>query len=486
MNLASIIDQPPDDAPALLTDAGSIDYATLRGAVSAARDGLLARGLGPDDRLVIVDTNTEHFIVAHLAALAAGLVSVPLDPACPPAELARSLAQIEPAAIVAGAVGSDAIESLATRYSAMVLDATDLCAEASAHDRVDPVERDVDDLAVLLFTSGTAGSPRAAALTHGNLMANLEQLQRHPGRAASPSDRTYGVVPFSHVFGLSSVLHLTVFAGGSIHLVEQFRPREALAAIRDHALTVVVGPPPMWAALAAVDDAAPSDMVSVRLAVSGASALAPEVHQNVLRRLGLDLREGYGLTEASPAVAMSAGTEAPPGSVGVPLPGVEVRLVADGADVLIGDPGEVWVRGPNVFAGYLDDDEATAAVIDDEGWLHTGDIAVVDDDGYLSIVDRAKDLIIVSGFNVFPAEVEDALRRHPQIRDAAVVGVPSERSGEGVAAWVVLEDGAVLDEDAVLAHSASQLARYKCPTVVHVVDELAVRPDGKLARRRLG
>jgi long-chain acyl-CoA synthetase len=195
--------------------------------------------------------------------------------------------------------------------------------------------------------------------------------------------------------------------------------------------------------------------------------------------------EGYGLTEASPVVATAAGDVGKPGSVGLPLPGVEVRIVdADGQDALVGDPGEIWVRGPNVFAGYWEDDEATAAALTPDGWLRTGDVAVVDDDGEIFIVDRAKDLIIVSGFNVFPAEVEEVLVEHPGVEAAAVVGVPHPYTGEAVKAYVVASRDSV-EEDELIAFCAEHLARYKCPDKVTFVDELPRGLAGKVLKRSL-
>ncbi|HEX6422659.1 MAG TPA: AMP-binding protein, partial [Acidimicrobiales bacterium] len=196
--------------------------------------------------------------------------------------------------------------------------------------------------------------------------------------------------------------------------------------------------------------------------------------------------EGYGLTEAAPAVTSGLGHDAPDGSIGVPLPGVAVRLVdASGEDALVGDPGEIWVKGPNVFPGYWQDDEATRAVLTDDGWLRTGDVAVVDDDGYLSLVDRVKDVVIVSGFNVFPAEVEDVLRLHPAVEAAAVVGVPHPHSGEAVKAFVVVAEGVHVDEDELAEHVGRHLARYKCPSAFAFVDELPVGETGKVLRREL-
>jgi len=196
--------------------------------------------------------------------------------------------------------------------------------------------------------------------------------------------------------------------------------------------------------------------------------------------------EGYGLTEASPVVTTGLGIDAPDGSIGVPLPGVSVRLVDNaGEDALVGDPGEIWVRGPNVFPGYWQDEEATRSVLTEDGWLRTGDVAVVDDDGRLFLVDRVKDVIVVSGFNVYPAEVEEVLAEHPAVAAAAVVGVPHPHTGEAVRALVVPADGASVDVDDLLDHAAHHLARYKCPSTVEVVDELPTTLTGKVVRRTL-
>jgi long-chain acyl-CoA synthetase len=203
-------------------------------------------------------------------------------------------------------------------------------------------------------------------------------------------------------------------------------------------------------------------------------------------RFHRQILEGYGLTEASPVVTSSVGREPRYGSIGLPLDGIEVRLVDDdGTDVLTGDTGEIWVRGPNVFLGYWNDTDATARVLTPDGWLRTGDIAVADDDGYLWIVDRAKDLIIVSGFNVYPAEVEDVLTAHPDVAEAAVVGVAHPHTGEAVKAYVVVRPGTSIDEDSLIDYCRTQLARYKCPSKILFVDELPKGLGGKTLRRSL-
>ncbi len=349
-------------------------------------------------------------------------------------------------------------------------------------------ERDDAEIAVLLFTSGTAGAPRAAKLTHGNLAANIGQVQAHPGLQVGPQDIGLAALPFFHVFGLNVSLGVGLHAGGQTVLLDHFDAARAVELVRVHEVTILAGVPTMFGAILDLPEplASPASFSSVRLAVSGAAELPLERAEAFRDRFGITIHEGYGLTEAAPIVTTTAVENAPRfGSIGPPLPGVDVRLVGDdGEDVVAGDPGEIWVRGANVFVGYWDDPEATARVLVD-GWLRTGDVAVADDDGYLSLVDRKKDLIIVSGFNVFPAEVEEVLLAHPGIADAAVIGVPSPRTGEAVAAWVVPEPGVTLTAEAVREHAARQLARYKVPATVEIVDALPRNDAGKLLRREL-
>ena len=352
-----------------------------------------------------------------------------------------------------------------------------------------PVARGAEDLAVLLFTAGTAGPPKAAMLTHGSLLANLEQLQGHAGLRIEATDVALGVLPFFHVFGLNVVLDLALLAGASVALVDHFHPAEALARVRRDRVTVIAAVPAVYAAWSALSvDDAPADALSgVRLCVSGAAALPFDVARQMHARFGVGVHEGYGLTEASPVVTTSAVVAQPRrGSIGPPLPGIDVRLVdTEDRDVLEGDPGEILVRGPNVFAGYWDDADATAQVLTGDGWLRTGDIAVADEDGWLTLVERAKDVIIVSGFNVFPGEVEEAIADHPAVAEVAVIGEPHPRTGETVVAFVVPVAGAQPDPVELLRHAGRRLARYKLPTRVEVVSELPRSFTGKLLRREL-
>lgn len=498
MNLASIVDPHDEAAVALISRGQRITYGELRGMAAELRGGLASLGIEPGDRVALVVANNPLFVAGYLAVLGLGAVAVPLNPASPSAEIRGELTAVGARAALVGPSGRDAFAGIgpgATPLEHIVapagvdLPGATVLEEVSGAAPRPAVDRDPGDLAVLAFTSGTAGAPRAAKLTHGNLLANLDQVQRHPGRALGPDDVCLGVLPLFHIFGLNVVLGLTLHAGASVLLVERFDPASALDSLRNHGVTVVPGAPPMfqaWSTMPIADDDEDDPFATVRLAVSGAAALSPDVAAAFRSRFGLEIFEGYGLTEAAPTVTSSVGARPRPGSVGVPLPGLEVRLVDDdGDDVVVGDAGEIWVRGPNVFSGYWEDDEATARALTQDGWLRTGDVGIVDDEGFLYLVDRAKDIVIVSGFNVYPAEVEQTLREHPNVADAAVVGVPHPHSGETVKAFVVAADGRPVEEDQLTEFCAGRLARYKCPTKITFVEQLPQGAGGKLLRRSL-
>jgi long-chain acyl-CoA synthetase len=480
MNLAAIIDAHPDGAPALTGRNGITTYGDLRAQAAAARAALQNAGVQPGDRVALIAENDTFFVVAYLATLGLGAVAVPLNPGSPSAELQREVNVVGADVVVVGHAGRDEVDAL---VAVTVVDSL----AGDAAEAPDVANMDDDDLAVLIFTAGTAGSPKAAMLTHGNLRSNLEQIQRHPGRQVQSSDVSLGVLPLFHIFGLNVVLGLMLWVGGSILLEERFDSTRALELIKDHGVTLVAGAPPMYASWVRLDTADAAAFADVRLVTSGAAPLPDETAAAFEAKFGLPVHQGYGLTEASPVVTSSLINEPPrPGSIGIPLPGVEVRLVDDeGEDALEGDPGEIWVRGANVFPGYWMDEAATAAVLTEEGWLKTGDIAVADQTGHIWIVDRSKDLIIVSGFNVYPVEVEEALAAHPDIAGAAVVGVPSPTTGEAVKAFIVRAEGSSLTERDVTEFAASRLARYKAPTEVSFVETLPHGVAGKLLRRQL-
>jgi long-chain acyl-CoA synthetase len=494
VNLAHIIDDHADDSTALIFGGKVTTYGELREHVAGFRGGLASVGVGDGDRVALLLGNSPQFVVAYLATLGLGAVAVPLNPTSPAPELESELGTVGAKVVIVDKVsasnwaGVDRVE-VATVETVISTEAADdlgavnfddLLAEAP----LPPVDVDGSHLAVLMFTSGTAGAPRAAMLTHGNLMANLDQSMSADGHIDA-HDVIYGVLPLFHIFGLNVVIGLGLRVGATLLLVQRFDPSTAVQSIQDRGVTVIPGAPALWAAFAHFDELPPDAFASVRLALSGASRLSVTVAEAMRDRFGIEIREGYGLTEASPVVTTSTGSPVRFGSVGRKLSGVEIRLVNADGDALVGDVGEIWVKGANVFPGYYEDPEATAAVFTDDGWLRTGDMATTDDDGYLYLVDRSKDLIIVSGFNVYPAEVEEMLLLHPLVLEAAVVGVPHPHTGEAVKAYVVTPPDADVDEDALIEHSLDHLARYKCPTKIIFVDALPRNATGKLVRRSL-
>ena len=497
-NLAHIIDAHPADRVAIISRGRETTYGQLRDQIAHVRGGLQALGVGKGDRIALLCGNGRYFVDLYFAALGLGAVTVPLNPGSPAPEIERELRTVEAKVVVVEPAAAQAwshlkrdalpsIEHVICTEPGTVTGADTSFDDLLAGEATPVVDVDPDDLAALIFTSGTAGSPRAAMLSHGNLQSNLDQSSSTDGIKAA--DVVYGVLPLFHIFGLNVVIGLGLSRGATLVLVQRFDPSTALETIRDRKVTIIPGAPPLWLAFSHMDDmnAVPANsFASVRLALTGAAKMPEEAQRRLKERFGLTLLEGYGLTEASPVVTSSAGMEVKVGSVGKVLDGIQVRLVdEDGDDALQGDSGEIWVKGPNVFQGYLNEPEATARVLTADGWLRTGDIAIVDDDGYLYLVDRAKDLIIVSGFNVYPAEVEDILLNHPDVAECGVIGVPHPHTGEAVKAFVVLRPGARAHEDSLVSWCLDNLARYKCPSKIVFVDELPRNVSGKLLRRSL-
>jgi long-chain acyl-CoA synthetase len=495
VNVARMIEPHAADRVAIISRNRPTTYGDLREQVSHLRGGLRALGVEPGDRVAMLCANNRYFVISYLAVAGIGAVAVPLNPMSPAPEITAELSVVEPVAVIVGpaargswaGVDRSGVPSLRHVVMAEGSVGPDELAldDVMAADPVPIVDVAPDTTAVMMFTSGTAGAPRAAMLSHGNLLANIAQGLTSRSHTEA-DDVVYGVLPLFHIFGLNVVLGVSFTMGATVLLVQRFDPATAAESVRERRITVLPGAPSMWVAFAHFDELPADTFASVRIALSGASKLPVAIAEKVEERFGIRIAEGYGLTEAAPVVTSSAGGLEPRyGSVGKALPGVEVRLVGDhGQDALVGDVGEIWVRGDNVFQGYWREPEITARVLDD-GWLHTGDLATADDDGWLYLVDRAKDLIIVSGFNVFPAEVEAVLAAHPAVAEVGVIGVPHPHTGEAVKAFVVVAEGASVDEDALIDHCCDFLARYKAPSKIVFVDELPRNTSGKLLRRDL-
>jgi long-chain acyl-CoA synthetase len=484
------------DKPALIFHDQPITYAELDREVGRAAAGIAALGIRKGDRVAVLVHNIPHFIYAYLGIVRAGAVMVPLNTMFTADEVSYILADSEARAIV---VAEPFVGTVAGLHDTLpMLEHVVVCGDAAPMgsmtweqmvgkgEATPDVAAMDDDIACLAYTSGTTGEPKGAMLTHGNLGANLDQMSGVPMLAEVESDVVLLVLPLFHIYALNVICGLTIRVGATAVLQERFDPVASLDAVARHGVTILFGAPPMFVAWLSTQGVDERDLASVRVAVSGAAPLPAAVMEQFRDRLGITIWEGYGLTETAPGATSTAmGAVAKPGSIGLPLPEVDLRLVDEkGEDVEEGDPGEIVLRGPNVFAGYWRHDAETKEAMRD-GWFHTGDVAYRDEDGYLYIVDRKKDLIIVSGFNVYPREIEEALYRHPKIADAAVVGVAHPYTGEAVKAIVVLKEGEHTTEEDVIEFCSRSLARFKCPQVVEFASEVPHSMTGKVLRRKL-
>jgi long-chain acyl-CoA synthetase len=483
--------------PALIFHDRPITFAQLEERIDRTAAALAALGVAKGDRVALLIGNVPEFVTTLYGVMRAGAIACPLNVMLTPEEMGYILAD-SGAKVAVAEVGSlpgllavkDRLGDLQTvlvvggppapRGTISLEEALRTAGEPPA------VAIDSDDVAVIAYTAGTTAAPKGAMLSHGHLLANLDQISRVPDLAETQEDVAFLALPLFHSYALNVILGLSMKTGATAVLMERFDPAEALAVIERHGVTVLFGAPPMFSAWLALSETSPQAMSSVRLAVSGAAPLPANVFEGFRDRFGVTIWEGYGLTECGPAVTSNAmGKMAKPGSIGLPLPDIEIRLVdEDGQDAEEDDPGEIWVRGPNVFAGYWNRPEANAEVMDGD-WLRTGDVAYRDDDGYLHVVDRKKDLVMVSGFNVYPIEVEEAIERHPGVAEAAVVGIPDLRTGEAVQAWIVPKPGQVLDPEEILDFLHGYLARFKQPSDLRIVDQLPHHLTGKVLRRVL-
>src|SRR5256885_9115954 len=476
--------------PALLDEPSgvSLTWGAVERAGHAFAARLLAAGLEAGDRVAIGLPGNVAFCVAFFGVLRAGGVAVPLSIDLPATEIRRLLADSGARLLIGAAVeGSDV----------PVVEPPDLSATAESSPGF---ARGGEDLAVLCYTSGTAGVSRGVMLSHRALLSNVEQCGTLKPAPVNATDRVLLAVPLFHLYGLGPGLLQVAANGATAILMDKFSTVAALEVCERHRVTAMVGVPPMYQAFAGVDPPRLAEaLASMRLLTSGAAPLPAAVLAAIRTATGLSVFEGYGLTETGPVLTSTlVGGLAKAGSVGRPIPGVELRLVdvdgrppvaADDPDELLeeldddgAETGLVSARGPNLFSGYWPDG---AHGPDDEGWFRTGDVGYLDADGDLHLVDRANDLIIVNGFNVYPHEVERVLDELPEVAESAAIGVPDERAGERVKAFIVLNPGVSLTVHAVLDHCITHLAKFKVPGIVEFVDELPHSVTGKLRRATL-
>lgn len=478
------------DAPALHEGGRSWTYAQLRHSVEDAAQLLRQLDVRAGDRLMVVGENSalqvalifaaasiDAWIVNVNARLSAREIDTIAEHSC-----ARRVLFLASASPEAGAHAARRGASPVAIDGMGELLAGGLNEAAIAQDALPGNEQ----VAALIYTTGTTGQSKGVMLTHRNLL--FIAAVSSTLRGLSRTDRAYGVLPISHVYGLASVALGTLYAGAALYLVPRFSVDGLLAALKDDGLTIVQGVPAMYAKLLQTLGGAGTPLPTrLRFAYAGGSPLAPSLKREVEKLLGTTLHNGYGMTESAPTISQTR-LDAPrlDDSVGMPIPGVEVRIVSlDGVDVAPGEPGELWIRGPNVMAGYYREPAMTAATMRDGGWLNTGDMARQELDGALFIVGRTKELIIRSGFNVYPLEVETALNAHPSVVQSAVVGRTVADGNEDVIAYVELDPQHPVTVQALQDYLAQTLSPYKCPSAIIVMEALPAAATGKILKGQL-
>ncbi|MDQ2787937.1 MAG: long-chain fatty acid--CoA ligase [Chloroflexota bacterium] len=483
---------------AIIFQGNAISYAALDTAIEQAANGLAARGIGHGDRVAIMLPNLPQFVIAYYAVQRVGGAVVPINVLYKAEEIAYVLNDSEAAAlfIYEGFYPSaaEALPNVPSVRHVIFLGTSDApngttpwsaLTDGTAPERA-PVAIAPDDLATICYTSGTTGRSKGAMLSHRNFLANCEQCERVSRLKYGEEDRVLLVVPLFHIYGINVAMNAGLRVGATIVLIPRFDATMVLEQIQKHRCTVFLGAPPMYIAWVNHPNLTDYDLSSVRVAVSGAAALPVSVLEDFRERTGVEIFEGYGLTEAAPTSHYNAADPVnKPGTVGPVIPGVEARLVDDDDnDVPPGAEGEILLRGENIFSGYWRMPEATAEALRG-GWFHTGDIATMDEDGYYTIVDRKKDMINAGGLKIWPREVEEVLYRHPAVQEAAVVALPDPYAGERPMAFVALKNGQTATADDLIAYCRAHLATFKAPRHIEFRPELPKLPTGKILRRVL-
>ncbi|MFF0384174.1 long-chain fatty acid--CoA ligase [Streptomyces sp. NPDC004286] len=498
------------DRDALVLGPTRLTYRQVDAAANQVANLLVSRGIRPGDRVALSCPNLPSFPIVYYGALKAGAVVVPLNILLKSREIAYHLNDADVSAYLCfegtpelpmAAEGHAGHLEAKTAGPFFVITAdqaapspiagTETLGQALAGMSTvfESVVREPTDTAVILYTSGTTGQPKGAELSHANTMmnvlANNRLFQNEPA-----TDSHVVCLPLFHTFGATVQLHAGFSVAATLHLVPRFAAREVVELMDREVITFFAGVPTMWwGLLNALTDDIDIDRIAgnLRIGISGGAALPVEIIHQIRQRLGVTVLEGYGLSETSPVATFSdPRRESRPGSIGTPIWGVELKLIRpDWTEVTeAGEVGEIAIRGHNVMKGYYNRPEATAEAIRD-GWFRTGDLARRDADGFYYIVDRAKDLIIRGGFNVYPREIEEVLHTHPAVSLAAVIGVPHDSHGEEIKAFVILEQDAALTADELVAWGRERMAAYKYPRIVEIVSGLPMTGSGKILKRRL-
>ncbi len=491
LNLASIVTETAaelPDGPAVRLGDVAVTYAELDERSARLATLLRERGMQPGDRVGVMLPNVLEFPVAYYGVLRAGGIVVPMNVLLKRREIAFYLEDSGAKLLLAwhGFAG-DARDGAADAGAELIEVEPESFAALLAEQEPTPGLADTaeEDTAVILYTSGTTGKPKGAELTHQNLHRNADVSSRTTSEIAA-GDVVFGGLPLFHSFGQTVSMNASLMVGACLTLVPKFDPGEALETMQRDGVTHFYGVPTMYGALLHHPGREQYDTSTLRTCITGGASMPVEVLRGFEEAFGAIVLEGYGLSETSPVSSSNhPDRERKPGSIGTPLEGVEMKVFdEDDNEVAQGEVGEIVIRGHNIMKSYWQRPDATAEAMRG-GWFHSGDMAKVDEEGYFYIVDRKKDMIIRGGYNVYPREVEEVLYEHPQIREAAVLGVPHEQWGEEIGAAVVLHEGEQLAPEAVSAYVKERIAAYKYPRLVWFLDELPKGPTGKILKREI-
>src|SRR5215469_14199632 len=475
------------DRPAIRLDGTTYSYAELDDLSARVAGWLRERGLRPGDAVGIMTPNVPHFPVFYYGVLRAGGLVVPMNPLLKAREVAHYLGDSGARMVIAWeTAASEASDGAAsTGAQAVVISPSTLAEVAGWPSSPEVVRRADDDTAVILYTSGTTGTPKGAELTHANMHRNAS-VTATSLLSLGPEDVVMGCLPLFHSFGQTCGLNAAVLSGACLTLIPRFSPAAALEVISRDGVTVFEGVPTMYVGMLQEAAGSPVTTTTPRVCVSGGAALPVEVLHGFEKTLGTVILEGYGLSETSPVATFNRYDGRKPGSIGVPIEGVELKLVdADGVEVTTtGEVGEIAIRGHNVMKGYWNRPDATGQAMRG-GWFHTGDLARADEDGFYYVVDRKKDMIIRGGYNVYPREIEEVLYEHPAVLEAAVIGIPHPSLGEEVGAAVALRPGMSATPEELREYVKQRVAAYKYPRHVWLTDGLPKGPTGKVLKREI-
>jgi long-chain acyl-CoA synthetase len=490
-NLARILTETAakhGDRTAFKLDDFELSYGVLDESSARIASLLKAKGLVAGDRVGLMLPNVPYFPAIYYGILRAGGVVVPMNVLLKGREVTYYLQDPGAKLVFAWHGFAEAAEEGAEQAGAdLILVKPGEFEQLVLSHEPDPevADRSGDDTAVILYTSGTTGTPKGAELTHDNLLRNCRTVL---GFAEfDETEVLLGALPLFHSFGQTCTMNSAVCSGAMVTMLPRFDPEKALEILERDGVTVFQGVPTMYNGMLHADGADSADASTLRLCMSGGAAIPVELIRGFEDKFGCAILEGYGLSETSPVASFNQPDKPrKAGSIGTPIEGVEMAIWDDdGNEVPQGEVGEIVIRGHNVMKGYWDKPDATEQAITDDGWFKTGDIAKVDEDGYFFIVDRKKDMIIRGGYNVYPREIEEVLYEHPAVQEAAVVGVPDEALGEEVGAAVVLCKGESVGADELKAYIKEQVAAYKYPRKIWFVDELPKGPTGKILKREI-